>query len=155
MKKIKIGILGAGRGIDIAQNLMLLDCEIVALCDFNEKRRNEGIEKLGIEVKAFDSFDDFIEYDMDAVVLANYFHEHAEFAIKALKAGKHVLSECVAMGTLAEGVALCRAVEESGKIYMIAENYPFTKARMEMRRLYQSGELGEILYGEGEYCHPI
>ena len=38
---------------------------------------------------------------------------------------------------------------------MIAENYPFTKARMEMRRLYQTGELGEILYGEGEYCHPM
>ena len=44
MGKIKIGIFGAGRGIDIAKNLMLIeDCEIVALCDFIEKRRNEGL----------------------------------------------------------------------------------------------------------------
>lgn len=68
---------------------MLLDCVIVALCDFNKKRRNEGLEKLGIEVQAFD---EFIEYDMDAVVLANYFHEHAFFAIKCFEKGIHVFS---------------------------------------------------------------
>lgn len=39
MKKIRIGIFGAGRGIDIAKNLMLLDdCEIAAICDFNKKK---------------------------------------------------------------------------------------------------------------------
>ena len=42
MKKIKIGVFGAGRGIDIAENFMYQDCEIVALCDFNEKRRKYG-----------------------------------------------------------------------------------------------------------------
>ena len=61
---------------------------------------------------------------MDAVVLANYFHQHAPFAIKALKADKHVMSETAACHTLGEGVALARAVEKSGKIYMFAENYP-------------------------------
>jgi predicted dehydrogenase len=76
---------------------------------------------------------------MDAVVLANYFHEHAPFAIKALAAGKHVMSETSCNATLAEGVALCRAVEKSGKIYMLAENYPYTQFHMEMRRLYQHG----------------
>ena len=33
MKKIRIGVFGAGRGMDIAQNFMLLNAEIVALCD--------------------------------------------------------------------------------------------------------------------------
>jgi predicted dehydrogenase len=89
------------------------------------------------------------------VVLANYFHEHAPFAIKALGAGKHVMSECTCNATLAEGVALCRAVEQSGKIYMLAENYPYTKFHLEMRRLYQTGEIGHVTYAEGEYNHPI
>ena len=155
MKKIKIGILGAGRGIDIAQNLMLLDCEIVALCDFNEKRRNEGIEKLGIEVKAFDSFDDFIEYDMDAVVLANYFHEHAPYAIKCFEKGIHVFSECISNGTMAEGVELIRAYEKSNSIYMLAENYPQMIFNREMKRVCDGGTLGKILYAEGEYNHPV
>jgi len=92
---------------------------------------------------------------MDAVVLANYFHEHAPFAIKALKAGKHVMSECAACSTLAEGVELCRAVEKSGLIYMFAENYPFTAFNLEMARLYKAGEIGRVLYAEGEYNHPM
>jgi len=92
---------------------------------------------------------------MDAVILANYFHEHAPFAIKALQAGKHVMSETACNATLAEGVALCRAVERSGKIYMLAENYPYTKFNLEMRRIYRTGEIGEVMYAEGEYNHPM
>jgi len=51
-------------------------------------------------------------------------------------------------------VALCRAVEQSKKIYMLAENYPFTAVNMEMRRVYRTGEIGRVTYAEGEYNHP-
>ena len=98
MEKVKIGIFGAGRGIDIAQNLMLLDCELTALCDFNEKRRNEGLKKLGKDVAAYDDFDKFIEHDMDAVVIANYFHEHTPYAIKCFEKNIHVFCECISNG---------------------------------------------------------
>jgi predicted dehydrogenase len=92
---------------------------------------------------------------MDAVVLANYFHQHAPFAIKALAAGKHVMSETTACKTIAEGVALARAVEKSGKIYLFAENYPFTAVNQEIQRLYRAGEIGDVRYAEGEYNHPF
>ena len=52
-------------------------------------------------------------------------------------------------------MALCRAVEKSGKIYMLAENYPYTAFNQEMRRLYRAGEIGEVTYAEGEYNHPM
>jgi predicted dehydrogenase len=65
------------------------------------------------------------------------------------------MSETSCNATLAEGVALCRAVEQSGKIYMLAENYPFTVFNMEMRRLYKTGEIGEVTYADGEYNHPM
>ena len=89
------------------------------------------------------------------VILANYFNEHAPFAIKALKAGKHVMSETSCNATLAEGVELCRTVEETGLIYMLAENYPYTKFNQEMRRVYHTGEIGKVTYAEGEYNHPM
>ena len=92
---------------------------------------------------------------MDAVVLANYFNEHAPFAIKALRAGKHVMSETSCNFTLAEGVELCRTVEDTGLIYMLAENYPYTIFNQEMRRIYKTGELGDVRYAEGEYNHPV
>ena len=50
---VKIGILGAGRGIDLAENFMLLDCEIVALCEINKKRAEEGLKNLGMEIPVF------------------------------------------------------------------------------------------------------
>ena len=38
MGKLKVGVFGVGRGIDIAQNFKLLNCEIVAMCDEREDR---------------------------------------------------------------------------------------------------------------------
>lgn len=155
MDKIRIGIFGAGRGIDIAENLMLLDCEIVALCDFNKERRNKGLERLGTDVAVFDNFEDFIECEMDAVVLANYFHEHTPYAIRCFEKGIHVFSECISNGTIAEGVELIRAYEKSNSIYMLAENYPQMIFNREMKRVCDGGTLGKIIYAEGEYNHPV
>lgn len=155
MKNIKIGIFGAGRGIDLAKNLMLLDCEIVALCDFNEKRTADGLKNLGMDVPVFKDFDTFIEQDMDAVVIANYFHEHTPYAIKCFEKNIHVFCECISNGTMAEGVELIRAYEKSDSIYMLAENYPQMIFNREMKKVCSEGTLGKILYAEGEYNHPV
>jgi predicted dehydrogenase len=131
----------------------LVGMKLVALCDTWEERLQEAGERFG--VTTYVDYDRFLEHDMDAVILANYFHEHAPFAIKALDAGKHVMSECTCNSTLAEGAALCRAVERTGLTYMLAENYPYTAFNMEMRRVYQTGEIGEVTYADGEYNHPL
>ena len=83
---------------------------------------------------------------MDAVVLANYANEHAPFAIRCLKAGKHVISEVLPVQTLAEAVQLVEAVEESGLVYAYAENYCYFPSTSEMRKLYREGKLGEVEY---------
>ena len=151
---IRIGVIGVGRGASFASGANdTVGMKLVAVCDRWKQKLEEVGERFG--VATYDDYDRFLEHDMDAVILANYFHEHAPFAIKALAAGKHVMSETAANTTLAEGVALCRAVEQSGKIYMLAENYPFIAPAQEMRRLYQSGEIGEVTYAEGEYNHPM
>ena len=153
-KTIKVGVIGVGRGCSFASGATdLVGMKLVALCDTWESKLEEAGKRYN--VATYTDYDKFLEHDMDAVILANYFHEHAPFAIKALQAGKHVMSETSSNATLAEGVALCRAVEKSGKIYMLAENYPYTKFHLEMRRLYQSGEIGDVTYAEGEYNHPI
>ncbi len=151
---IRVGVIGVGRGESFANGANdLTGMKLVALCDQWKERVERSAKNYG--VTAYTDFDKFLEHDMDAVILANYFHEHAPFAIKALEAGKHVMSECSSNATLAEGVALCRAVEKSKKIYMLAENYPYTKFNMEMRRLYGTGEIGRVMFAEGEYNHPM
>lgn len=154
MKRIKIGVLGAGRGVSLAKNFMMLNCDIVALCDFNLERLEHGAKHLDKSVTLYDDFDKFIEHDMDAMIVANYFHEHAPIAIKCFERGIHVFCECISNGTMAEGVELLRAFEKSQSIYMLAENYPQMRFNREIKRICDSGTLGKILYAEGEYNHP-
>lgn len=154
MDQLKIGIFGAGRGVDLANDFVKNGCKVVALCDSHPERRERAAKKLGEDVAVYEDFDKFIEHDMDAVVLANFFHEHAPYAIKCFERGLHVYSECISNGTMAEGVALVRAFEKSNSIYMLAENYPQMLFNREMKRICDSGTLGKILYAEGEYNHP-
>ncbi|MDD3477801.1 MAG: Gfo/Idh/MocA family oxidoreductase [Candidatus Izemoplasmatales bacterium] len=154
MDKIKIGVIGVGRGrtmIDYCRRAE--NATLVAICDFWREGLDKARNEIGDEVTYYTSYDEFLKHDMDAVVLANYATEHAPFAIKALQHGKHVLSEVLPVQTMAEAVALIEAVEQSGLTYAYAENYCFMPAPREMKKLYQEGKLGLFEYGEAEYIH--
>jgi len=163
MKKIRIGLFGVGyrggrvgRGGSLVGAVKAAGAELVAICDNNEYHlqfcKNELFKDE--EIGMYTDFDSFIQHDMDAVMLCNYFAEHAEYAIKAMRAGKHVLCETTANITMADGVELCRVKEETGMTYGLLENYPFFKPNQEMARLARGGTLGKIVYAEGEYLHP-
>jgi len=155
MNPIKIGVFGAGRGADLAGNFQRLGCEITAICDFHEERLNNAANRIGGSATLYRNFDEFIEHDMDAVILANYFHEHAPYAIRCMEKGIHVFSECISNGTMAEGVELIRASEKyPDVVYFLAENYPQMIFNREMQRIAKTGTLGKIIYAEGEYNHP-
>lgn len=150
--KIRVGVVGVGRGMSFASGATdTVGMELVALCDSWE----EKLDKVAVNgITGYTDYEAFLQHDMDAVILANYFHEHAPFAIKALNAGFHVMSETASCKTMGEGVALCEAVEKSGKIYMLAENYAYMLACQEMRQLYRKDTIGKVRYAEGEYNHP-
>ena len=160
MDKVKIGVIGGGRGKSmIRYGREASNAELVAICDF----RDDVLERMKKEcgedgISYYSDYDEFLKHDMDAVVLANYANQHAPFAIKAMKAGKHVFSEVLPVQTLKEAVELIETVEETEKIYAYGENYCFMSAPYEMRKLYRQGLIGEFEYGEGEYvhnCEPI
>ena len=153
MKKIRVGIFGYSRGSSYVDGFLQNGAEIVAVCEKRSDRVARAKEKLGENIAIYDNFDDFIEHDMDAVLLANFFHEHTPYAIRCLEKNIHVFSECLSNSTMAEGVQLVEAAERSSAIYMLAENYPYMLFNQEMKRVYEGGTLGKCLYAEGEYCH--
>ena len=154
-KKIKIGVLGAGRGRTMMRYCVSAgNAELVAICDINEKLLREANEEYGQgKVACYTDFDEFLKHDMDCVVLANFANAHAPFAIRCLEAGKNVLSEVLPVQTMKEAVELIEAVERTGKLYAYAENYCYMGAPRKMYDLYRKGALGEFEYGEGEYMH--
>ncbi len=157
MAKLKIGVFGAYRGMTMISVLIHHpDAELVAVCDKYEpalKKAGEAAEKVGMHIALYTDFEDFFRHDMDAVVLANYANEHAPFAIRLLDSGRHVLSEVLPAETMAQAVELIEAVERSGKVYAYAENYCYMDHTFEMRRRYERGDVGDVMYAEGEYIH--
>ena len=151
---IRLGILGTRRGIAFAEAAEVLQyVEVVAFCG-RDVQRMEIIGEMYPHTRLFTSYEEMLnDNQIDAIVVANYADEHAPAACQAMKAGKHVLSEVPAFATIAEGVELARTVESTGKTYMFGENFCYLAFVQEMRRLYESGELGELRYAEGEYVH--
>src|SRR5205807_3783632 len=90
-RPIRVGVVGVGRGQSFAAGAAHVGMELVALCDTWEERLQQAGQRYG--VATYTDYETFLGHDMDAVVLANYFHQHAPFAIRALAAGKHVMSE--------------------------------------------------------------
>ena len=160
MKKVRIGVMGVYRGTSMLNYCRIAEnAQVVAICD----KWVEGIETQkeiynDDNISYYTDFDEFIKHDMDAVVLANYANEHAPFAIKAMKAGKHVFSEVLPVENMVQAVELVETVEKTGLIYAYGENYCYMPAPYEMKKLYKKGVLGEFEYGECEYihnCEPI
>ena len=85
-KPIRVGVIGVGRGQSFAAGATdLVGMKLVALCDTWEAKLAEAGKRHG--VTTYTDYGKFLEHDMDAVVLANYFHEHAPFAIRARNSG--------------------------------------------------------------------
>jgi predicted dehydrogenase len=158
MRKIKIGVLGGGRGSSMINYCKKADnAELVAICDklpeVIEHQKSIAKEQGYENITYYYDFDEFLKHDMDAVVLANYAHEHTPFAIKCMRAGKHVFSEVLPAQTMKEAVELIETVEETKMIYAYGENYCFMAAPFEMKKQYKSNRIGELEYAECEYIH--
>lgn len=158
MSKIRIGVLGGTRGMDFVIRSLSghPQAEVTAICEFYEpllSRIKGELDGRGMRLQYHQDFAGMLAGDIDAVILANFANEHARYAVMALNAGKHVLSEVLPVQTMAEAVSLCEAVETSGKVYHYAENYCFFNQYFEMRRRYEAGDIGELVSAECDFIN--
>lgn len=152
---LKIGIIGCGKITEVrhapeyAENPQ---CQIAGFYDVYTEKAEEFAAKYG--GKAFQSVEEMLESDIDAVsvCVANRFH--ASLSIQALKAGKHVLCEKPMATTEGDCEAMVKAAEESGKYLMIGLNQRLAKAHVKGREIFQSGEMGGLVAFETHFSHP-
>ncbi|HVS73717.1 MAG TPA: Gfo/Idh/MocA family oxidoreductase [Phycisphaerae bacterium] len=119
--------------------------ELVALVSGDEKKREELGKKYGIQrVLGYEGYDDLLAgTDIDAVYIALPNRMHAEYAVKAAKAGIHVLCEKPMAMSERECQDMIHAAEESGVKLMIAYRLHFEEANMAAVELIKSGKIGE------------
>lgn len=84
--------------------------------------------------------------DVDAVVLATPAPTHAELALQALRAGKHVLVEKPMALSSADARGLARAAEEGDLTLMVNHILEYHPAVTKLRTMVHEGELGRLLY---------
>lgn len=76
---------------------------------------------------------------------------HAEIAIAAAEAGKHVFCEKPLANTVAEAEAMLDAVQRNGVVHMVCHNYRRAPAVTFAHQLIADGRLGEIRHYRGTY----
>jgi predicted dehydrogenase len=76
---------------------------------------------------------------------------HADLAISALDAGCHVLLEKPMATSMEEAKRILGARDRSGRQLCIMHNHIFDPPISRVRKAFENGTLGELLYGEGRY----
>ena len=153
MRKVKLAVVGLHRGKLLAEFILKYsqNIEIVAVSDFEDRKLADDFAKENNIPAVYDSLDDVLKTDVEAVILATPIPNHEEHVIKSLNAGKHVLSEVISAMTIEGCQRIADAVKASGKKYMMEENYCFYRPLTIVKNMIDSGLFGDLYYGESEY----
>lgn len=157
LERLNVGIVGAaGRGASFRSALEAHEgARIHAVCDVKEEALDEAAQRLGATQKYVDYEEMLDRGEVDAVVIGTPMHFHVPQAIAALRRDIHVLSEVTAGVSVEECRELVRTAALSKAVYMMAENYTYTKPNVLVKELVRRGLFGQVYYGEGEYLHEL
>lgn len=157
MKKFKVGMVGVGRATTYGRLFAANpETEVVALCETDHKFLEENGKAFNLDDKnLFTSYDDFINADMDIVVIGTPIPFHAEQTVKALESDKHVLSEVTAADSLDGCIKIVEASRKTKAKYMLAENANYMYFALEWDKWIKAGNIGTPFYAEADYVHEI
>ena len=155
MRKVRIGVIGAGSfsefHLDGITKGKLGELVAISVCVVeNAKKR---AEEYGITDYYEDYHDLLARDDIEAVTLPLPDQVHAQIAIDALKAGKHVLCEKPMALNMEDCTAMIKAADETGMKLMIGQICRYTPAFKRAKELVESGEIGELFFVESAYAH--
>lgn len=150
MIKTKIGVIGVGNisGAHIESYLKDPRVELYAFCDIDpdvlaKKGKQYGVERLYTNVE-----DMLALPELDGVSVCTWNCAHAECAIKALHAGKHVLCEKPMAMNAAQALDMQKAAKDAGKVLMIGFVRRFGDDCAMLREYKEADFLGDIYYAK-------
>jgi glucose-fructose oxidoreductase len=122
--------------------------KLVALVSGNRQKAEQVASRYGVEshnLYDYDTFDriaDNPEVDVVYIILPNALH--AEYTVRAFKAGKHVFCEKPMAVTVEECETMIRAGREAGRKLMVAYRAQFEPHNVEAIRRVRGGEVGPL-----------
>jgi UDP-2-acetamido-3-amino-2,3-dideoxy-glucuronate N-acetyltransferase len=143
----KVAVVGVGRwgANHLAKLVGVVGPERVAFYEADAERARAAQEGYP-DVRRFRSWEELLESDYGAAVIAAPAARHAELAAAALAAGKDVLVEKPLALTPAEGAGVVRAARDKGAVLMVGHILLFDPAFEALKDMVAAGELGSIKY---------
>ncbi len=146
--KVRVGIIGIGNmGSSHLRNYKegkMPEIEITAVCDIKADRL-QWAEKEFPEIARFEKFDDVLTSGLcDAILISVPHYDHPPMAIKALKAGFHVMTEKPAGVYTKQVREMNEIAAQCDKVFAIMYNQRTNPMYRKAREIVKSGEYGEL-----------
>jgi predicted dehydrogenase len=158
--KINIGQIGCGRIArehDLAETLKHDSARIIAACDIDRNRLEDAKrlidgyygQKTGngkyMDTKMYDDYREMLlNKDIDAVMISTPDHWHAQPAMEAALAGKHIYLQKPTSLTILEGRQLCQIVNKKGVVFQVGTQQRSTSQFRIAAELVRNGRIGKL-----------
>src|SRR4051794_4993948 len=124
-----------------------LDCaRVVAVCDLSRAVAEAAAERLGVPAFFTDHRAMLAELSPDVVHVTTPPDSHFEIAMDALVAGAHAIVEKPIVARAGDLELLLAEAEKRDRVVIENYNYVFNPQARKMRRLIESGELGQLTH---------
>ena len=148
MKKIGYAVLGLGIGLAHADAVLTHpDATLAALCDIDPKKL-EKAAGLYPDAKLYDDFEDLIANEnVDIISVCLPSHLHADYAVRAMRSGKHVLIEKPLDITPERAALIIEAAKETGMRAGVVHQNRFNLNMYPIKDAVENGRLGKLFLG--------
>jgi glucose-fructose oxidoreductase len=150
-----VGLGGYGLRVIIPQFANCEHSRLVAVVSGDAAKAKRVAAEHGLSERSIYSYENFDTIrdnpDVDIVYVCLPNSMHAEYTIRAAKAGKHVLCEKPMAVSVAECEAMIAACKAANRKLMIGYRIHFEPFNLEAMRLARAGEAGKIRYVRSEH----
>lgn len=146
MRKLKAAIVGCGRisvSYKDAFHRLADEVQLVFAVDKDEEKARKMAEEFHCSYTT--NFDDILDKDIDVVHLCLPHYLHPVMAIKAMRAGIHVLTEKPIAISLQDADEMIRVQKETGVKLGVIFQTRYTKSVEKLKEMIARGDFGKIL----------
>src|SRR5215208_2512424 len=152
---LRIGVLGAAAIVPQAltnPTRSVPEASVVAIAARDPARAKSFARKHHIS-RVHQTYNDLInDPDLDAIYNPLPNSLHAEWTIRALQAGKHVLCEKPFASNAQEAEEMAKVASETGLVLSEAFAYRYHPLTARIKEIIANGELGKIQYIDAQFC---
>jgi len=158
MKTYNVGIIGYGwvASAHIPAINASSQAQVTAVYSSRPQDDAELTARHGSPIKAFTDLDAMLaDPSIHVVSICSFSNLHAEHAIKAARAGKHLIIEKPIALSWEACLQVARAIEEAGVKACVCFECRFSSQFIATKAVIDLGLLGDLHYGEVDYFHGI